>query len=55
MKGVERINAVMVCFNQRAGFVQHNPYAIDVDMKRNCYSCGRFGHLAQNCRRQIMG
>jgi len=24
-------------------------------MERNCYSCGGFGYLAQNCRRQIMG
>jgi len=21
-----------------------------VDRRRNCYSCGRFGHLAWNCR-----
>jgi len=23
---------------------------IDVDKKRNYYSCGGFGHLVQNCR-----
>jgi len=26
-----------------------------MDRRRNCYSCGRFGHLVWNCRRQIMG
>jgi len=46
MEGVERTNAVMVHPNQRVGFVQCNPYAMDVDMERNCYSCGGFGHLA---------
>jgi len=55
MEGVERTNVVMVCPNQEVGFVQCNPYAIEVDRRRNCYSCGGFGHLAQNCRRQIMG
>jgi len=29
---------------------------MDVDRGKNYYSCGGFGHLAQNCRRQgIMG
>ena len=23
-----------------------------VDKRRNCYSCGGFGHLVQNCRNQ---
>jgi len=26
-----------------------------MDRKRNCYSCGGFGYLAWNCRRQIIG
>jgi len=51
IEGVERINVVIVCPNQRAEFVQHNPYAMDVDRGRNCYSCGGFGYLAWNCRR----
>ena len=49
------MNVVMVHPNQRAEFVQHNLYTMDVDRGRNCYSCGEFGHLIQNYRRQIMG
>jgi len=51
MKGVERMNVVIVYSTQRAGLAQYSPYAMNVDRKRNCYSCGRFGHLAQNYRR----
>ena len=25
-------------------------YAIEVDRGRNCYACGKFGHLARHCR-----
>ena len=51
MKGVERTNTVIVYPSQRAGFTQCNPYAMAVDRwNRNCYNCGRFGHLARNYR-----
>ena len=41
----------MVCPNQRAWFVQHNPYAMNIDRNnKNCYNCERFGHLARNCK-----
>ena len=42
---------------QRAGFPQKNPYAIDMDRRenRNCYTCGGFGHLARNCRNRGIG
>jgi len=41
----------MVHPNQRAGFVQCNPYVIEVDRgNRNCYNCRRFGYLVRNCR-----
>ena len=57
MEGIERTNAVMMCSQQITGFAQRNPYAMDIDRRerRNCYSCGGFGHLTWNCRRQIMG
>jgi len=29
-----------------------DPYVIEIDRKRNCYSCKRFGHLTRNCRNQ---
>jgi len=51
MKEVERTNIVMVYLNQWAVLVLHNSYAIKVDYKnRNYYNCGRFGHLARNCK-----
>ena len=45
IEGVKRTNTVIVCSTQRAGLVQHNLYAMEVDRKRNCYSCGEFGHI----------
>ncbi len=56
MKEVERTNVVIIYPTQQAGFVLHNPYAIGIDRgNRNYYSCGGFGYLVWNCRRQTMG
>ena len=55
MEGVERTEVVIVCPQQRAGFGQRNPYAMDVDRERNCYACRGFGHLARHCRNREMG
>ena len=57
MEGIERTNAAMVTSQQRTGFPQRNPYAMNVDRRenRNCYACGEFGHLVRNCRNRGMG
>jgi len=55
MEGVERMNVVIIHLNQKAEFAQCNLYTMDVDRRRNYYSCEGFGHLAWNCKRQIMG
>ena len=54
MEGVERTNAVVV---RESGVGQNmgvpprrNPYAMEVDRGRNCYTCGGFGHMARHCR-----
>ena len=33
IEGVKRTNTVIVCSTQRAGLVQHNLYAMEVDRK----------------------
>jgi len=32
------------------GAPRRDPYAMEVDRRRNCYTCGGFGHMAQHCR-----
>ena len=51
MEEVERINAVVIRnllqgYEERMGGVRRNSAVMDMDRGRNCYSCGRFGHLA---------
>ena len=56
IKGVKRINAIIVCSNQRARSAQYNPYTMDVDQEnKNCYICREFSHLARNCRNKKIG
>jgi len=52
MEGVERMNAVVVRGQgQGAGTPpRRDPFAMEVDRRRNCYACGGFGHMARNCR-----
>jgi len=56
MEGVERTNAVVVR-GSGAGVGQNmgapprrDPYAMEIDHGRNCYTCGGFGHMARHCR-----
>jgi len=30
--------------------LRRDPYAMEVDRRRNCYACRGFGHMAQHCR-----
>jgi len=52
MEGVERTNAVIVRGSgQGVGIpLRWDPYAMEVDQRRNCYACGGFGHMACHCR-----
>jgi len=50
MEGVERTNAVVVR-GQGAGVPpRRDPFAMDIDRRRNCYACGGLRHMAHNCR-----
>ena len=46
---------MMVCPQQRVGVVQRNFYAMNVDRRRNCYTCGGFGYIAQHYRNREVG
>jgi len=50
MEGIERTNAVVVRGQgqgQGAGTPpRRDPFAMDIDRGRNCYTCGGFGHIA---------
>jgi len=56
MEGVERTNVVVVRglgvgVEQSMGAPpRRDPYAMEVDHGRNCYTCGGFGHMAHHCR-----
>jgi len=52
MEGVERTNAVMVRGPGQGIEVspKRDPYVMEMYRGRNCYTCGRFGHLACHCR-----
>jgi len=56
IEGVERTSVAMATPQQRAGFPQRNPYAMDVDRRdnRTCFACGGFGHMTRNCRNRGM-
>ena len=55
IEGVERTN-IVIAWNplqeqeEREGEMRRNPYVMDIDKGRNCYSYRGFGHLARNYR-----
>ena len=57
IEGVERMNVVVVQGSgQRMGApLRRDPYAMEVDWGRNCYTCGGFGHMACYCRNKRRG
>jgi len=52
MEGIERTNTVVVRGSgQDAGVPPRwDPYAMEIDRERNCYTCGGFGHMVHHCR-----
>jgi len=34
---------------------RRDPYAMEVDQRRNCYACRGFGHIAHHCRNRRRG
>jgi len=59
MEGIKRTNAVVVRGQgqgQGAGASpRRDPYTIEVDRGRNCYTCRGFGHMACYCRNRGRG
>ena len=54
IEGVERMNVVVIReAGQGAGIPpRQDPYAMEIDWRRNYYACGSFGHMACHCRNQ---
>jgi len=52
MEGIERTNAVVVRGQGQSGGIplRQDPFAMELDRGRNCYTCGGFGHMVRNCR-----
>ena len=61
MEVVERTNAVVVRglglrAEQSVGIPpKWDPFAMEIDRGRNCYTCGGFGHMAHHCRNRGRG
>ena len=56
MEKIERMNAVVIRGQKKgqgAGAPsRRNPYTMEIDRGKNCYTCGGFGHMARHCRNQ---
>jgi len=54
MEEVERTNTVVVRGLGQGAEVppRRDPYVMEIDRGRNCYTCGGFGYMACHCRNQ---
>ena len=50
MEGIERTNVVVVRGVGQGSPQRRDPFAMEVDRERNCFTCGGFGHMAHHCR-----
>jgi len=52
MEGVEKTNAVVMRGAGQGAEIppRQDPFVMEVDRGRNCYTCGEFGHMARYCR-----
>jgi len=50
MERVKRTNVIIInSQQQQIGFVpRYNPYTIEIDYEKDCYSCRGFGYIAKN-------
>ena len=57
MEGVERTNIVVVREQGQSvrAPLRRDSYTMEVDWGRNCYICGRFGHMVHHCRNRGRG
>ena len=57
MEGIERTNVVVVRGSGQGAWIlpRRDPYAMEVNRGRNCYTCGGFGHMARHCRNSGRG
>ena len=57
MEGIERTNVVVVRGQEQSMGVpsRWDPYTMEIDRGRNCYTCGGFGHMAHHCRNRRRG
>ena len=54
MEGIERTNVVVVRGQEQGQCMGTPPrrdsYAMEIDRRRNYYTCEGFGHMAHHCR-----
>ena len=55
MEGVERTNAVVVRGQGVGVPPRWDPFAMEIDRGRNCYTCGGFRYIAHHCRNRERG